>query len=431
MAATAQFWEEQFNDDSNNPFDGVLVYHYEAGTTSVKDVWTDRAKTTVAEQPRAGDSHGFVWFYGDGLYRLRILDKNGALLYDWDNVNISVGSVGIEAGDCEVGMVPVYVGPGDQFECDFIDLATVRGCLPIANCGTGTDDTPSDGTLLIGNTAGGYTVGNITAGTGITVTNGNGTIAIAAGGLQAQPYGSIGQKSFVASSQNQFTLSADVVMLRHTTSGSAVRYAPSNLTNDITTAGSTANGRDAAASFSASSWVHFYWIFDPGDEDTARPENLASLSSATAPPTGPTLPTNYVYWSYAGAVRLNSSSQLTRTRIMGNKALYETHQQALTDGVATTESEVNLQSFIPPNAGYFQVCVLNKKDDDGNLSVDIGFIAGSIFHTIYSPHGDQSTNYSDVFEMPNVGQRMFYTGADENVIVDIFMQGYSLPNGGS
>jgi hypothetical protein len=45
--------------------------------------------------------------------------------------------------------------------------------------GTGTTTAPSDGRLLIGKTDGTYAVAGITAGSGISVTNGNGTITIA------------------------------------------------------------------------------------------------------------------------------------------------------------------------------------------------------------------------------------------------------------
>jgi hypothetical protein len=55
----------------------------------------------------------------------------------------------------------------------------VSGILPIANGGTNTSTAPTNGQLLIGN-AGNYAVANLTAGTGITITNGAGTITISA-----------------------------------------------------------------------------------------------------------------------------------------------------------------------------------------------------------------------------------------------------------
>ena len=59
-----------------------------------------------------------------------------------------------------------------------VDLSGVVG---EANGGTG-ESTYTDGQLLIGNSSGGLTKATITAGTNVTVTNGNGTILIAASG---------------------------------------------------------------------------------------------------------------------------------------------------------------------------------------------------------------------------------------------------------
>ena len=55
----------------------------------------------------------------------------------------------------------------------------VSGTLGIANGGTNTATAPTNGQLLIGN-AGNYAVANLTAGTGVTITNGAGTITISA-----------------------------------------------------------------------------------------------------------------------------------------------------------------------------------------------------------------------------------------------------------
>lgn len=55
----------------------------------------------------------------------------------------------------------------------------VSGVLPEANGGTG-ESTYSNGQLLIGNNSGGLTKATITAGSNITVTNGDGAITIAA-----------------------------------------------------------------------------------------------------------------------------------------------------------------------------------------------------------------------------------------------------------
>ena len=59
------------------------------------------------------------------------------------------------------------------------DTHTVAGTLPIANGGTNTASVPANGQLLIGNGTD-YTVANLTAGTGVTITNTAGGISIAA-----------------------------------------------------------------------------------------------------------------------------------------------------------------------------------------------------------------------------------------------------------
>ncbi|MDE2588558.1 MAG: hypothetical protein KGL95_02675, partial [Patescibacteria group bacterium] len=63
-----------------------------------------------------------------------------------------------------------------------IDLSSssyVANVLGIGNGGTGTSSTPSQGTLLIGNASNGYSVATLTPGSGISITNGSGSITIA------------------------------------------------------------------------------------------------------------------------------------------------------------------------------------------------------------------------------------------------------------
>ena len=59
--------------------------------------------------------------------------------------------------------------------------ALTTGTLPIAAGGTGLATTPTNGQVLIGNGTG-FALSTLTAGTGVTITNGSGTITIAASG---------------------------------------------------------------------------------------------------------------------------------------------------------------------------------------------------------------------------------------------------------
>src|SRR6185369_10956467 len=72
-----------------------------------------------------------------------------------------------------------------------VDLTSeVTGILPVANGGTGVDgSTVTDGQLLIGNDgANGYTLATLTAGSGISITNGAGSITIAQSGSGASKW---------------------------------------------------------------------------------------------------------------------------------------------------------------------------------------------------------------------------------------------------
>ena len=78
------------------------------------------------------------------------------------------------------GTLPIANGGTGTTSTQFANLTTnVTGTLPEVNGGTG-ESTYSNGQLLIGNSSGGLTKATITAGSNITVTNGDGAITIAA-----------------------------------------------------------------------------------------------------------------------------------------------------------------------------------------------------------------------------------------------------------
>ncbi|TAL13946.1 hypothetical protein EPN95_04635 [Patescibacteria group bacterium] len=85
----AQFFSHNFRKTDGTPYAGVKIYHYAAGTTTAKDIWSDEGKTTLLAQPHTGDPNGMIWFYADGDYHLKVTDKDDVLLYDWDNIKIT------------------------------------------------------------------------------------------------------------------------------------------------------------------------------------------------------------------------------------------------------------------------------------------------------------------------------------------------------
>ena len=83
-------------------------------------------------------------------------------------------------------------------------VITLGGVLSVPNGGTGTSGTPAQGQLLIGNGTN-YTLNTLTAGANITITNGPGTITIAAtggggGGVTDISFGTTGLTPAVATS---------------------------------------------------------------------------------------------------------------------------------------------------------------------------------------------------------------------------------------
>jgi len=114
---------------------------------------------------------------------------------------------------------------------------TLAGTLATANGGTG-QTTYSDGQLLIGNSSGGLTKATLTAGTNVSITNGNGAITIAATGG-----GGGGDVSGPASA------TANAVVLFDGTTGKIIK--DSTQTIATTNTASTVVARDASGNFSA------------------------------------------------------------------------------------------------------------------------------------------------------------------------------------
>jgi hypothetical protein len=79
-------------DRNGDLYPNIKVYHYAAGTSNAKTVWTDEAKTTADANPSVGNASGVCSFYGDGDYKIVIKDENDNPLDDpisYDNVKIT------------------------------------------------------------------------------------------------------------------------------------------------------------------------------------------------------------------------------------------------------------------------------------------------------------------------------------------------------
>ena len=218
-------------------------------------------------------------------------------------------------------------------------------------------------------------------------------------------------------------LAADAVMLRSTNgTPSVTRFGTGTITNDVGLAGPAANGRDQAGAFGASNWIHFYFIWN----GTA----LATISSLVAPGTGPTMPTGYTHWAYAGAVFFGGTSGLFRVFMRGDKAFYQQGQAALTAGTATVETAISMTALIPPNASMANLRALYVDATGSGVSNNavIRLLSG-INYFSFTEQSTAAVRDTASLDIPNVNQQFLYlvTSATTNLNIDVL--GYGMPNG--
>ena len=133
-----------------------------------------------------------MWVYNDGtnvtnaVTHLTSLTLAAALpvLSGGTGVTTSTGSGNVVLSTSPTLVTPLLGTPtsGTLTNCTGVSLtAGVTGTLPVANGGTGLTATPSNGQLDIGNGSG-FTRATLTAGSGVSITNGAGTITVSAPG---------------------------------------------------------------------------------------------------------------------------------------------------------------------------------------------------------------------------------------------------------
>jgi hypothetical protein len=249
-------------------------------------------------------------------------------------------------------------------------------------------------------------------------------------------YGSRGLVIFnnTSTPNTKIDFDADVVVLRNASNEIAVRYNPgAAITCDLAVFG--INGRDQAGAFASSNWIHLYWLWNG--------TTLATRASLTAPPTGPALG-GYTHWCYAGAMRLDGSGNLLRTRIQGNAAYYAQVIGILSTGQATVETGVTISGVVPPNAlaGIYTVhgrMTVGAASGRRQSELAVRNNATGLTHArilLDQEMNNASASASMQVQMPSVDTtQIFYKwtlAADvTNNDCDIDCNGYLLPNGAS
>lgn len=237
----------------------------------------------------------------------------------------------------------------------------------------------------------------------------------------------------VTTPNTQFDFSAVAVTLRNPTTGSTVVVTSTGtITNNILTAGPTANGRDQVGAFPNSSWVHFWFI--------SNGSTLATISSASS--TAPTLPTGYFYSAYAHSVYIGAGGLLTKGVVRGSWFQHETPIGVVTNGNATVLTSIPLSTTIPPNALQFELYSPNLAltalgSGAYNLQCNI-VISGVAIALQFGMQGTGAANgvtgvSGTVKRLQNINQNFAYqlvVGAGVGYIVTIGVTGYSVPNGG-
>ena len=231
-----------------------------------------------------------------------------------------------------------------------------------------------------------------------------------------------------AAPTTKLDLAAGFVQLRNPTDGTvAVRTSTGTLTNDTAVVGPAANGRDQAGAFSASSDVHFYFIWNG--------VTLATLSSATAPPTGPTLPTVYTHWAYATGWRYSATSTLPVAYGRGAWVQYSTAVTIIANGINTVRTGINFASACTANAQRIHsnlYCLIGNGVSQANNPL-IELVTGSKFWGFDNATGTTNAyGISATVILPNVNQSAIYSfasqpGAGAGLFFNI--GGYSVPNG--
>lgn len=108
------------------------LYHYQVGSTTLKDIWSDRIASTTLAQPFVSDANGVFAFFADGLYKIVIADSNDVVKYTWDNVLIQdFLNPSFSEGSSISSASSIGVGPESFFHITgSVDINTITGSIP-------------------------------------------------------------------------------------------------------------------------------------------------------------------------------------------------------------------------------------------------------------------------------------------------------------
>jgi hypothetical protein len=246
--------------------------------------------------------------------------------------------------------------------------------------------------------------------------------------LRVGGWGAARNLNVVTSGAAAVAITADEIVLKDTSNNTLVARSV-NVTPSIAASG--ANGLDTGAE-AANTWYHGYVI--------AKPDGtVAGLLSTSA--TSPTMPSGYTYKALVTAVRNDGSSNFFGYYQAGNEIRYvAAKNNVFTATYPTTETNVNVGTFVPPIAGSFTLSsyggVSNTNGTAINVQFKIRVTSGNEFliTTLIMQATNGNQGFGFTAECPNVSQTIFYlwssnTGfSAQSYSIDIL--GFKLPVGG-
>lgn len=166
-----------YTTDAGNAVPALHVLN-ELGGTNINTAGAGNTVTINLDSNLTGI--GNVTFLAGGALRTGTTAADTLLLQAYDNT----GAAYTTFGTLTAGLTPTFNLSDTTTKAGQYIYRVAGTDVAITDGGTGISTTPTDGQLLIGNTAGNnYVLSTLTAGSGVGITNGGGSITISAPGL--------------------------------------------------------------------------------------------------------------------------------------------------------------------------------------------------------------------------------------------------------